>query len=278
MPRLRSLVPVPLVLALGIAGLVAGCDDPAQPIEVPSDLLRSMSLRLLLVPGTEIQPLWVTTLDVSEFGIIEGLSVDVISEAGVVVRIDSVTEDMAASDACYERYGVLSLNSKFACVELPFDPIPGRRYRVTVRAAGRPTATASVLIPGPFELGEITATGSPPGTERLTATWSRSDSAYAYLLGYSAGGLECGVVNVKGCPDGWFTTTRDTVLETTIPEPTVEASGGWRLDVFAVDRGLLEYLTTGSGDEFFAVPPVSNVEGGHGFVGAWVHQRYSLGR
>lgn len=273
MPGLRY-----LVLTLGIAGLMAGCDDPAQPIELPSDLLRSMSVRLLLVPGTDIQPMWATTLDVSEFGIIGGLSVEVTSEAGVVVRIDSVTEDMAVSDACDDRYGVLALNSKFACVELPFDPTPGRRYRVTVRAADRPTATASVLVPGEFELDEITATGSPPGTERLTATWSRSDSAYAYLVGYSAYGLECGVVNVNGCPDGWFVSTRDTVLETTIPEPTVEPSGGWRLDVFAVDHGLLEYLTTGSGDEFFVVPPVSNVEGGHGFVGAWVHQAYNLGR
>lgn len=237
-----------------------------------------MAVRLLLIPNTEIQPLWVTTFDVAEFGIIEGLAVEVSSAGEVVVRVDSVTEEMAVSEACDRRYGVLALNSHFACVELAFDPIPGETYEITVTAQDRPTASGTVTVPGPFEIGAVEASGSPPGTEGLEATWTRSDSAWAYLIGYSSSALECGSVNVKGCPAGWYVTTSDTALKTLVSAPSIQTSGGWTLDVFAVNRGLFDYLTTGSGDEFFPVPPLSNVNGGHGFLGAWVHRSYNLGR
>lgn len=263
--RLRRLIAGGMFLAL-----LSSCDDPTQPIHPPADLARAMTVRLLLVPGTDVQPLWVTTLDVGDLALIDGLSVTVTTQNHVVAQADSLALNDVDMDPCHARYGVLALESRFACVGLSFDPVPSRRYEVTVAAANRPTATASVVVPGDFRITELDASGNPPGTDGLTATWTRSDSAYAYLVSYVGHGLDCS--DVQGCPNGWFVTTPDTTLTTVVPEPTLTQNATWSVDVFAIDKGLFDYLTTGSGDAFFAVPPVSNVQRGYGFVGAWIHK------
>ncbi len=79
---------------------------------------------------------------------------------------------------------------------------------------------------------------------------------------------------------GWFAVTRDTVLETAVAGKGAEGSanggGPWYVDVYAVSRSLHDYLTTGSTSELLPVPPVQNVKGGYGAVGAWVMRSYTL--
>lgn len=56
----------------------------------------------------------------------------------------------------------------------------------------------------------------------------------------------------------------------TIPGEALEdGSGPWSLEVLALDRGLYEYFISGTGHDLFSVPPVENVEGGHGVLGSW---------
>jgi hypothetical protein len=48
------------------------------------------------------------------------------------------------------------------------------------------------------------------------------------------------------------------------------------VDVYALDRALFEYLTTGASGDLFPVPPVQNIVGGHGAMGAWVRRTRRL--
>lgn len=246
--------------------VVASCDDPTRALHVPvSD--RSMTIFAVLHPDSTSQPLWVQTVDLGPSELIAGLRAEVLLGDSLVARVEG-TE--GTGEAC-GRYGILGTNSAVGCPVLPFQPAAGQTYTVVVSADQRPTATATVRIPGEFEITTAAGRGDPPGTEGLSASWTPSDGAYRYMVALRDTGPGCS--NVHGCPGGWYETTTETAIEAVVPERSLKAgTGGWYLDVYALDRGVYDYITSGAGGEFFSVPPASNVTGGHGVVGAWLRR------
>jgi hypothetical protein len=140
-------------------------------------------------------------------------------------------------------------------------------------------------VPGDFEVLDVRAEGTaPPGSEGLYVRWTESEGAYRYLVALRATippwcveyGERCLNGSTQVLPDrqGWFAVTQNTVLQTVVSgeaaEEIASGRGPWYVDVYAVSKPLYEYLTTGTSGRLFPVPPVQNVEGGYGAVGAWV--------
>lgn len=151
---------------------------------------------------------------------------------------------------------------------------PGRRYQVTVTAPGRPQATAATTVPGDFDFESLVGDGDPPGTTRLRASWSTSAGAFRYI------------VNVRAVPDcmtqpplcetfglPWADVTPVPRIDTIVPGTAIPAdrTEGVEVAVYAVNRDLFEYFTTGVGGTF-TVQPKQNVSGGYGVLGAWVRR------
>ena len=87
---------------------------------------------------------------------------------------------------------------------------------------------------GAVAVGEVDAAGSPPGTDGLAAEWTASEAAYRYLVALRASDNNC-ELDVRGCAGGWYVTTADTVLTTTVPARDLKHGSGTRyLDVYAV--------------------------------------------
>ncbi|HEY0035512.1 MAG TPA: DUF4249 family protein, partial [Longimicrobium sp.] len=162
------------------------------------------------------------------------------------------------------------------CLDFRFTPRPGASYRVSVSADGFAAASGTVLVPGDFVVKAVEVRGALPGTEGLEAAWSASAGAYRYVVTVRpTTAPEC--VRIRSCDKRWFAVTSDTTLSTTVPAD--ELSGGegpWSVDVYALDRALYEYLTTGASGDLFPVAPVQNVQGGHGAVGAWLRRSRPL--
>lgn len=268
------------VLALWIAA-TAGCDDPTMLRPAPG-LNREMILTMVLDPDESRQVLFVEAVDVD--GHFEGwVRSEIFDSRGSLIGSeihDSIPKNPADrvenNLPCAVRYGVLGTANPSACFEFDLQPEHGSRYRVRVSAEGRPTAEAETLIPGDFQILDVDATGSPPGTTGLRVRWTPSSGSYRYIVAIRSERVEC--YDVKGCLDGWYADTDATELYATVPAEKLRAGRGpWWVDVYAMDRALYEYLTTGSGGDLFAIPPVQNVEGGYGVIGAWVRRSARVG-
>lgn len=172
-------------------------------------------------------------------------------------------------EPCAQRYGSLGTDAAFACVVFETAVEPGQSYELIVSSLDRPTARAQTSVPESFSIVSLSLEGEPPGTNGVDAHWHRNPSAYGYFAFLRAESTSC--VDVRGCSDGWFITTKDTAVTSTIShEALEEGEGPWTFEVLGLDRGLYEYLTSGTGNDLFSVPPVENVEGGHGVLGSWV--------
>ncbi|MFW6202058.1 MAG: DUF4249 family protein [Gemmatimonadota bacterium] len=260
--------------------MVAGCDDPTASLEPPDDLRRAMAVLLVLDPAYTVQPLWIETADVAGDPIgdlaIDGVRVTVVTDRRTVLRAEPDTS--ASSSTCTARYAGVSFNSRATCVALEFRPTAGETYTITVDAPERPTATATTRVPGDFRVLEADARGDPPGTDRLSMRWSPSDGAHGYFVAFRPDSVSCAGGRIfESCFSEWYATTVRPEIETAVSDAAFErALKPWTLDVYALDRALYEYLTSGTGGELFAVPPVSNVEGGYGVVGSWIRRSWPL--
>ncbi|MEZ4455047.1 MAG: hypothetical protein R2882_00655 [Gemmatimonadales bacterium] len=126
----------------------------------------------------------------------------------------------------------------------------------------------------------MTATGDPPGTASLRAAWSPSASAFRYIVNVRAE-PDC-VTNAPMCEDfglPWAGVTAAARIDTVVPAETLPADRTQAVEVavYAVNRELFEYFTTGVGGTF-TVQPKQNVAGGYGAVGAWVRRTRSIPR
>lgn len=254
-----------LVLALGMSG----CIDPASarlPLETSE---RALVVFMVLDPqragedGRALQPAVVTTSDVS-LSDLSGLEVDLRQPDGSLVR------GQPTSSEC-PYFG--SYAAPRACVVFEVAAEHGAAYELLASADNHNPITASAVVPGAFEITEHVAQGGPPGTGGLTAEWTPSPGAYRYLVAVRA-------ARTPGCfpdCDGWMAITSEPRFSGVVSsEALTPGQGPWFLDVYALDRPLHDYLVSGTPGDLFSVPPASNVQGGHGVVGAWVRRTVPL--
>jgi len=255
----------PLRAAMLAALLLAtGCDDPTHARTPPR--VNALSIFLVLDPDSLVQPLLAYPTNSAD--VIQGLS-GTVHSGGALVASGSMA---ALPSACTERYWTSGSAGLPRCVPFQFSPRPGATYRVSVSGEGYPAAAATATVPGEFQVREVVARGTPPGTEELRVSWTPSKGAYRYVVALRPQTApRC--VRIRACTQGWYAATTDTVLQTRVPASELQGGeGAWFVDVYAMDRAVYEYLTTGSSGNLFPVPPVQNVEGGYGAVGAWVRR------
>lgn len=258
--------------ALALSLLLGACDDPLATRPPPE--LRALRVFLVVDPDAASQPLLVQP--VSAGGVLRGLRGEVRAGVQPVAAITAAATPDNEFLPCAARYGILDADAEPRCLDFRFAPRPGTTYRVSVSAEGFPDAAATVAVPGDFRLLAATARGALPGTDGLEVSWTPSTGAYRYLVTVRAAvAPEC--VRIRSCDQRWFAVTSDTTVQTRVPADKLEGgSGPWSVEVYALDRALFEYLTTGASGDLFPVPPVQNVVGGHGAMGAWVRRSRSL--
>lgn len=284
------------LLYLFVFILLAACDDPTASREPPP--LRSMMVFMILDPDTVLQHALVLTAGAE--GRVAALDAELLRD-GELVASGTRMEDLFRSELqpCIDRYGTLGWRGEadegagLHCTNFRIAPEFGGTYSLRITADDRPTATATTRVPGDFQVLAVSAAGDPPGTAGLSVRWTPSDGAYRYLVGlrptvppWCSNG-KCGCSPDESfcrwvAPDrqGWFVATADTVLETAVSgkgaDEIAGSEGPWFIEVYAVDRALYQYLTSGSTGNLFPVAPTQNVEGGHGAVGAWVRRSMKI--
>ncbi len=275
-----------LVERLMLVGLVAGCGDPAAP-EIPDLSDGSMRLFSVLIADSVAQTVIVDQTDGLPLVGVEGMLSEVAASGELVVLGTAVATPLAPSrtaslGASLGATGFRSGSFSSVGVELtfPVTVIPGRRYHVRVTAPGRPTASATTIIPGDFAITSIVASGDPPGTGGLELRWSPSAGAFRYIVRVRAE-PDC-VTQAPACESigvPWAAATDGPSLSGVVPDTALPAGRTEAVEfaVYAANRELIEYLTTGVGGPF-TVLPKQNVVGGYGVVGAWVRRHRSLVR
>lgn len=253
--------------------VIAGCNLPAM-FEPPAEQsAQRLQLFMVLDPARSTQVLLVEPVDAEEPLGEVAASMYRLEAGDTVLVANAVTS--ASLAPCTDRYGRLG-GWDFACAVFDASVEPEAHYLIQVSSAGRPTATASVLVPGDFRIEYAEASGRPPGTGGLTVGWSESADARGYFVSVRPS-TEPDCARTSTCPDGWYVSTAGTGVQVTIPRDLLpEHPGMWILEVHALDTVLLEHLTTGSGGSLFPVPPVQNVGGGYGAIGAWVSRSQIL--
>jgi hypothetical protein len=263
--KIRRLIPAGFIA-------LAACDDPTMTRPPPG--LSAMTLFLILDPDAEVQPLLVKPAET--VGGLGGLAGE-IRRGGTVVA--SVPRTTGAPEnefyPCAARYGALQVAPP-RCLSFAHRPEYGATYTVSASADAYPLASGSTTVPGNFTITSATASGTPPGTGGLRATWTRSMGVYRYIVTVRpASAPEC--VTALSCEQGWFVATQDTVIDAAVPAEALSGGGApFHLDVYAVDEALYQYLTTGTSGNLFPVGAVQNVRGGYGAVGSWVRRSQQL--
>lgn len=271
-----------LVLAFSaLAFLYAGCGDVG--IVRPEGSER-MILFMAMDPDEPYQALLVWAATPGDT--LPGLEAEVRGGGGELLATARSPEPWTNDSLrpCQRRYGGLAGPTRHHCLPLTFDADPGAVYHIAVRAEGYAPASATVPIPGGFDIIGAQADGEPPGREGLQAAWSASEGAFRYMVGLRADVPPWCALNETGdlcgvAPDrqGWLTILADTVLDTTVDTEELEGGEGpWYFEVYATDEPLHGFLTTGHAGDLFPVPPKQNVEGGYGAVGSWVRRSVEI--
>ncbi len=262
-----------LVIALVVA-FASACDDPTAVRRAPP--LSGMRLFMIVDPDEASQPLLVKPAD--EGGTLTNVRVEVRTAAGAFVPVTVLPPEFEGFELqpCIRRYGAIVGGNVPQCLDLDFRVDKGESYEVRVFADEHPTASARFTVPGAFSIEEVNAPGSPSIPREIDVRWTPSAGAYRYLVAIRpAVAPEC--VERGGCQRNWFAVTTATRVSTALPEGELDgARGPFYVDVYAVDQAIYQYLTSGVAENMFPVPPVQNVEGGRGAVGAWVRQSFQL--
>jgi hypothetical protein len=256
--------------ALLAPGALAGCDDPTTPRQLP--VIQSMRLLLILDADQPEQPILVQHVSHGHLPELRGTLSD-----GTQQWVATSTDDSPNSEEwfpCSERYG--GFVDLPRCLTFGVSARFGVTYEVSISALGVPTATATATVPGDFRIVSFSSEGRPPGTTRLRLTWTRSAGSHRYVVAIR-GEKTYNCFPDSVCDQRWSLATQDTTLDGTVgAEFFANTTGPYFVDVYAMNRSIFEYLTTGSRSEFFPVPPAQNVQGGYGAVGAWVRRSAAL--
>lgn len=258
-----------------VALIVAGCDDPLATRHAP--LLSGFQLFLIVDPDQASQPLLIKVADTAAS--LVNLRVEIRDADGQIVPTNVLPPEYEGFELqpCIERYGTIAgANAPPTCLDLSFEVKKGATYELRVSADAQPTATARFTVPGGFTLIQVNADGGTSGPRQLDLEWTPSRDAYRYLVAVRPRTApEC--VQRGGCQRNWFAVTTETSLRTAVPEGELAGAGGpYFVDVYAVDRAMYQYMTSGIAENLFPVPPVQNVENGRGAAGAWVRQSRQL--
>jgi len=249
---------------LALLAVVLGCGDPAAP-NIPD--LSDGSLHLFGVLAAD-----------ADFHVISVNQTD----GRPITRLDAVLSEVAPDGSETTVAQATPIEGQGTGYEMVFEAAvaPGHRYRVTVTAPGRPVASAVTTIPADFAIDYIDARGDPPGAAGLEARWTPSAGAFRYIVTVRA---EPDCVTTPGvCEDfgePWAGVTAATSIDTVVPATAIppDRTQGIEVAVYAVNREMFEYFTTGVGGPF-TVQPKQNVQGGHGVVGAWVRRVRTIRR
>ena len=253
--------------------MCAACADPLTPFPAPE--VNGLRLFMVLDPDQDTQMMTVAhTAGLTLPGLHGTVSVDGREIASHGGPDWSAEQPFDVLIPCIQRYGTL-INSP-QCLTFTLSPEHGTSYDIRVIANDRPAATATTTIPGAFSIVSHDVAGSPPGTERLRVTWTRSTNVYRYVVAIR-GTSTTNCVPDRGCHKRWFAVTADTTLDTVVSADYFEkATGPWFLDVYAMNEELFTHLMTGTSAPYFPVSPAQNVRGGFGAVGAWVRRAVAL--
>lgn len=277
--RLRNVI---VALVFGLCLSAGACDDPMATRDPFPD--ESLMVVMVLNPDTAEQYMLLLPLDAG--GDIVEPTAEVwrdgilIAEGGPAPDFSETTGE---TSYCTAAFGTMNRpGGEKRCLLIPFQPQPGATYEVVVEAVDRPTARAETTIPGAFEVLDFEATGDPPGTDRLLASWTRSSGADRYFVAVHADHhpkclVTCEDLVGGGKNLGWYESVRDTTISTRVEADVLAgAEGAWYLEIVALDEALAAHLTSGVDAHLFPVPPMSNVRGGVGFVGSWVTRKIPL--
>ena len=260
--------------ALVLAALL-GCGTPGEP-SLPSLGDGALHLFGILDPDSASQLILATPIDNRALTDVVGELAEVLPNGSA--RLVAISSSDPAR--CSSRYGFIFGSG--SCLRFDGRVSAGRRYRITVRSPGGPPASAVADVPDDFTIQSLAAIGDPPGTESLRSTWTRSSSAYRYLVNVRAGPRQTCDPGPPDCLEilgpGWATTTAATRIDTTIPREDLDFFRSFdplQFAVYAMSRPLVEYLSTGI-DGPYSVLPRQNVEGGYGVIGAWTRRAQLL--
>ncbi|NOT06780.1 MAG: DUF4249 family protein [Gemmatimonadales bacterium] len=246
--------------------LALGCGAPTD-IEVAISGPRLLHVFGALDPAYGSQRILIEATEVGGvIGEVQGELFEIVPGLG---EVPIATAQVAYDDLCGVETQRSNLNDS-RCLYFGVEIRAGATYRIQIAAAGRRSISATTTVPIPFAIREVAAAERPDGSVDITARWSRSIQSYGYLvsIGPVSGARVC--VDL-GCPFPWVRFVRDTTLTDLIPVTVIgEYQSPIRVAVMALDRALYDYLTTGSGGGLFPIPPVQNVIGGQGVLGAWV--------
>lgn len=256
-------------VSFALVAVFAGCMDPAGWRSAPRDRDQSLVLFAVLDPEEEAamrpggQDIGVTTSFVPDTGeampTFDGVS-------AVLSSPNTASVEGQTDGYCYGS----NLAGAFTCLRFHTSVHAGQTYTVVVSANEHPTATATTTIPGDFQILDHETHGWPPGTNGLRVTWTASTGAYRYLVALRSDSTP---TCHPDCWNGWSVITDSTSFAGTVRASMLsDGIGPWHLDVYALDRHLYEYLSSGAAGHLFSVAHVSNVENGHGVVGSWVRR------
>ncbi len=253
-----------LAAKITLVAALLGCGDPAAP-EFPDLTDGSLHLFGVLVADSAHQVIHVSQTD--------GMP---------ITRLDAVLSEVGPDGALTTVAVASPVEGQGTSYAMLFEATvePGRRYRVTVTAPGRPAASASTTIPADFAITTVDALGDPPGSDRLAAAWSPSAGAFRYIVNVRAG-PDC-LSQPPMCEtfgDPWAGVTIEPRIDTIVPMAAIpgDRTRSVEVAVIAINRELFEYFTTGVGGPF-TVQPKQNVQGGHGVLGAWVRRVRTIER
>lgn len=254
---------------------MAGCDFPTGSVIPLASSDPALHVLMVLDPGRSSQLLVVESTDAGvELGEVDAILRNV-AAAGPAEDLE-VPGHRVDIGRCSEEYGIVAYAVEPRCIRFAMRPLAGGTYALSVSAPGRDTARARVTVPDDFRILAVDASGSPPGTDRLDGTWTRSVAAFRYFV-FVRPEKPPTCQSVHGCEGGWYAAPFDTTISTSVPSDALEGGGApWWFEVHAVDEALFEYLTTGSGGGLMPVPPVQNVEGGYGTLGARVQRKLKI--
>lgn len=261
------------VLGLLVAGIA--CGDTARPLGVAG--LDALSVLFIVESPDSIQPLLL--MPATPGLALAGLEVEVRGDAGALVATTMLSTDLGDDELrpCQRRYGAVISVGTPRCAVLDWAPDPGGVYRVEITVPDLPTARGEVAVPAEYGLLSLEADYDRSNVRHIDMGWSESAGAYRYHAMIQPATLPTCFMQNACRNKGWIHVTERMHVDEDIPGEALEgARGPWTVTVLAVSEPLHRALTSGASEGLFPVAPASNVEGGHGVMGAWVRVSATL--